>query len=308
MRVAVVGIGNMALKTYLPLLTTTEGLDLALHSRSPASLQRGRSLFRLPYATLDLNELIQWKPQAAFILTPPDSHHALARQFIQAGVDVFIEKPATLLTEQIEELARLADQRQAIVMVGYNRRFAPLNVKARQVWGDRRVEMAFFEKHRYKAYHPDIYNNFIDDTVHMVDLLRFFCGEAQVINSTSQIRGGEFIGGISLLSLNNGGSATIAASLSAGRWTERFALHGGSASLYLEAFTRLVLVSGEAEQVWEETPAYTSRSTIETRGIRDEVNHFFDCVRTRQQPLASAWDSVKTQQLVDEIASQVVPV
>ncbi len=308
MRVAVVGIGNMALKTYLPLLTMMEGLDLALHSRSLASLERGRKLFRLLYATPDLSELLQWKPQAAFILTPPNTHYELAGLFVQAGVDVFVEKPATLQTEQIEELARLADQHQVIFMVGYNRRFAPLNVKARQVWGDRRVEMAFFEKHRYKAYHSDIYYNFIDDTVHMVDLLRFFCGEAQVINSTSQIRGGEFTGGISLLSLNSGGSATVAASLSAGRWTERFALHGGSASLYLEAFTRLVLVTGESEQVWEETPAYTSRSSIETRGIRDEVNHFFDCVGVRQQPLTSAWDSVKTQRLVDEIARRVVQV
>jgi len=96
--------------------------------------------------------------------------------------------------------------------------------------------------------------------------------------------------------------------LSAGRWTERFALHGGSASLYLEAFSRLVLVTSENQQVWEETPSFTSRSTSETRGIDDEVRHFFDCVRTRQQPLTSVWDSVKTQHLVDEIARQVVSV
>jgi virulence factor len=95
MRVAVVGIGKMALKTYLPLLIRTDGLELALHSRTPASLERGRSLFRLPYATPDLSELLQWKPQAAFILTPPHTHYELARQFIQAGIDVFVEKPAT---------------------------------------------------------------------------------------------------------------------------------------------------------------------------------------------------------------------
>jgi virulence factor len=95
MRVAVVGIGKMALKTYLPLLIRTDGLELALHSRTPASLERGRSLFHLPYATPDLSELLQWKPQAAFILTPPHTHYELARQFIQAGIDVFVEKPAT---------------------------------------------------------------------------------------------------------------------------------------------------------------------------------------------------------------------
>jgi virulence factor len=265
-------------------------------------------MFRSAYATPDLAELLRWQPQAAFILTPPNSHYALARQLLQAGSDVFLEKPATLQTQETEELARLADQRQAILMVGYNRRFAPLNVKARQIWGDRPVDMAVFEKHRYKAYHVDIYNNFLDDTVHMVDLLRFFCGEAQALGSTSQVRDGKFIGGICLVSLKRGGSGLIASSLSAGRWTERFALHGGGASLYVEAFSRLELVSAEMKQVWEETPANTSLSTSETRGIFDEVAHFFDCVKTRQQPLTSAWDSVKTQRLVDEIAGHVWPV
>lgn len=307
MRVAIIGVGNFARKAYLPILTAQEGLDLFLHSRTSERLEQVRRQYRLPLASTELGELMQWQPEAAFVLTPSSTHYALVKQLLQSKVDVFLEKPATLLSSQTQELADLADAHHAILMVGFNRRFAPLHVKARQVWGDRPVDQAVFEKNRTRAYHPDIYSNFIDDTIHNVDLLRYFCGEAHVVRTTSQVKEGMFTGSASLLTLENGGMAVIATNLSAGRWTERFSLHGAGASLYVDAFTRFRLISGELEQVWEEVPSSVSSTTSEIRGITGEIDHFFECVRTRQQPITSGRDSVRTQLLVDEIAGQETP-
>ncbi len=306
MRVAVLGVGNFARKAYLPILSIREDLEIFLHSRTYEQLEQIRRQYRLPLASTDLVELMQWQPEAAFVLTPAPTHYALVKQLLEADVDVFVEKPATLLSSQTLELADLADAQQAIFMVGFNRRFAPLHIKARQVWGDRPVDQAIFEKNRNRAYHPDIYRNFIDDTIHNVDLLRFFCGEAHAIRTTSQVKGGMFTGSASLLTLENGGMAVLTASLSAGRWTERFSLHGAGASLYADAFTRFRLVTGEQEQVWEEVPSSVSSTTLELRGIEGEINHFMECIRTRRQPISSGRDSVKTQLLVDEIAAQVI--
>ncbi len=304
MRVAIIGLGNIAQKAYLPVLSSMDGQELYLHCRTPATLERIRSQYRLPQVTPDLVELLRWRPQAAFVLTPPKTHYLIVKQLLLAGADVFVEKPASLHSAETQELAELADRRQAVLMVGFNRRFAPLHIKARQVWDARPIDMAIFEKHRYKAYHPDLYSNLVDDTIHIVDLLRYFCGEARVVSTTSQLQNGMFTGGVSLLTLQNGGSAMIATSLSAGRWTEGFALHGASASLYVEAFSRLRLVTGDTQQVWEENPTSASASAAETRGICGEIDHFFECVKTRQPPLTSGWDSLKTQLLVDEITAR----
>jgi len=53
------------------------------------------------------------------IATPAGSHYDLALSALQAGKDVFVEKPMTLKTSQAEELARYADQQGLILMVGH---------------------------------------------------------------------------------------------------------------------------------------------------------------------------------------------
>ncbi len=39
------------------------------------------------------------------------------------------------------------------------------------------------------------------------------------------------------------------------------------------------------------------------RGFHDQVAHFLDCVRTRAQPETTAWEALKTQELVEDLLS-----
>ncbi|MGW8250149.1 MAG: hypothetical protein ACWGO1_05870, partial [Anaerolineales bacterium] len=78
----------------------------------------------------------------------------------------------------------------------------------------------------------------------------------------------------------------------------RYTLHGEGASLYLEAFSRLVFVTGGEQRVWEESyPSW--RSTLAGRGFYDQIAHFFECLRTRAEPRTSGWEALKTQQLTE---------
>jgi len=60
---------------------------------------------------------------AAVIVTPAQSHFALCRQFLEAGKDVFVEKPLTLLPDESRQLAELADQTGRLLQVGHIFRF-----------------------------------------------------------------------------------------------------------------------------------------------------------------------------------------
>lgn len=60
---------------------------------------------------------------AAFICTPANSHAYYARKCLSAGYDLFIEKPLSDAVEGLAEVARLAEQKQLITMVGCNMRF-----------------------------------------------------------------------------------------------------------------------------------------------------------------------------------------
>lgn len=57
--------------------------------------------------------------QAAVVAASAVSHYPLAKQLLEAGKDVYVEKPLTLRVEHAEDLVRLARERGRILMVGH---------------------------------------------------------------------------------------------------------------------------------------------------------------------------------------------
>jgi virulence factor len=280
-------------------------VELLLCSRTPSTVEGALEQHRLSRGTTDLDELLSWEPEAAFVTTPSSTHFDVVRRLLEGGVDVFVEKPATKQSAHTRELVDLAEARERILMVGFNRRYAPLHRQARELWGDRRIGLCTVEKHRDSAAHPNLYSNFIDDTVHVIDLLRYFCGDPEeVVETVQQMREGRLVGAFSTVALKGGGYGKVLTSLQAGGWTERYTLHGDGASLFVDAFYRLRLVTGEGERVWREEYASSWKPTLEARGFLGELEHFFDCVRERKQPRTSGHDALRTQVLLEEMVAQ----
>ena len=62
---------------------------------------------------------------AVSIATPADSHFEVARDLINAGIHVLIEKPVTTTTQQAQQLIALAKEKNVILQVGHLERFNP---------------------------------------------------------------------------------------------------------------------------------------------------------------------------------------
>jgi predicted dehydrogenase len=73
----------------------------------------------------DLDAALAERPQAAFICNPSSLHIPVALACVRAGCDLFLEKPVSSDLRGVEELIREAEQRKAVVMVGYQLRFHP---------------------------------------------------------------------------------------------------------------------------------------------------------------------------------------
>lgn len=63
--------------------------------------------------------------QAVTIATPAHTHHAIAKQFLEAGKDVFVEKPMTLTVADAKDLQRTAEKHGRILMVGHLLMYQP---------------------------------------------------------------------------------------------------------------------------------------------------------------------------------------
>jgi predicted dehydrogenase len=66
---------------------------------------------------------------SVFVLTRHDSHARYAIKALRAGKHVFVEKPLALSDADLDAIAEAAVAADRLVMVGFNRRFAPLTVE-----------------------------------------------------------------------------------------------------------------------------------------------------------------------------------
>jgi virulence factor len=303
LRIVIIGLGGIARKAYLPILTSRSDIELVVHSRSLDAVREIQAQYRIPHGANHLHEVLELEPAAAFVLSPAPTHSAIISPLLESGIDVFVEKPATQSARETQQLAELADTCKRVLMVGFNRRYAPLHQKARELWGDHTPSIVLVQKHRPDAWHPDLLEHFTEDMIHQIDLLRYFCGEARALFTVRQIEAGRLTGAISTVAFERGGFGQVVTSLKAGRWGENYAIHGDNISLYIDAFERVQYVTRETHETREETYASTWRTTLEGRGFVGQIEHFLDCCISREQPFTSAWESVKTQRLLESMVN-----
>lgn len=130
-RCGIIGAGNYATRMLLPALAKTPAHIDVIASPSGLSASLAARTFGAQAATSDVQEVIQDDAlDTVFILSRHDSHSALVCDALKAGKHVFVEKPLAL-TQQ--ELTRIKEARVAhpsrVLMVGFNRRFAPTVVQ-----------------------------------------------------------------------------------------------------------------------------------------------------------------------------------
>lgn len=70
---------------------------------------------------------------AVVVATPAVTHHEMALRGLEAGKDVFVEKPMTLAREHAVELVELAEQKGLILMVGHLLEYHPAVTKMKEL-------------------------------------------------------------------------------------------------------------------------------------------------------------------------------
>ncbi len=137
--VSFIGAGNFARGVLLPIVkraSRTQLLGVAAATGLSAKNTAGQ--FGFSYATTDYREILSDdESRLIFIATRHDSHAELAAEALRHGKHVFVEKPLATTEEGLREVVAAARQSSGLLMVGYNRRFAPIAVKVKEKFRDR---------------------------------------------------------------------------------------------------------------------------------------------------------------------------
>ncbi|GHF66068.1 hypothetical protein GCM10018790_49920 [Kitasatospora xanthocidica] len=164
--VGVIGLGDIAQKAYLPVLTALPGLDLRLMTRDAAKLDRIGDAHRIApeQRFTDLGELIASGIRAAFVHAATDQHVPIVERLLTAGVDVYVDKPLDYTLDGARRLVDLADRTGRSLMVGFNRRHAPGYVQAKE----RPRDLIVLQKNREGL--PEAARTLVyDDFIHVAD-------------------------------------------------------------------------------------------------------------------------------------------
>jgi len=308
MKIGIVGGGSIARKGYLPLLVSWPSIEIAgICSRSVKTADEICEQWHITFGTTQLSELLARGIDAAFVLTPTPNHFDMVQELLSAGVDVFVEKPATQSSSQTHSLADLAQQKGRVFMVGFNRRYAPLYRQAKELFRNRRIGFCIVEKHRTSAYHTSLLNNYLDDTIHLIDLLYYYCPDPQPVHTSFEMSDGKLIGASSTARLEGGGIGMVNTCLQAGSWQERVTIHGDGLTVEVNAFRELRIKMGDHEEVYGIDRPGRWFPELAERGFSGEIEHFFDCMRTRAEPETNGEEAFKSQQFMEKLVAIATP-
>jgi predicted dehydrogenase/threonine dehydrogenase-like Zn-dependent dehydrogenase len=199
--VSFIGAGNYATGVLMPAFKAAGAHFRVVASRSGLSGMHAGRKFGFEETTTDTESVLD-DPQvnAVVIATRHDSHARLACQALRAGKHVFVEKPLALTLGELSEMERICEgsARRPLLMVGFNRRFAPQAKKIKALLEAAKGPKAFVMTVNAGAIptghwtqDPEVGGGrILGEACHFIDLLRFLAG----VQITSQSAGSRMVG------------------------------------------------------------------------------------------------------------------
>jgi predicted dehydrogenase len=302
LRFAIVGCGLIGKKRFeaLPKGSLVAACDLTLDRAAALASRAGSKCL----ATTDLSEVLDTQPDAVIVATTNSCLAPITATCIRAGKHVLVEKPVAMSTAKIDELQSLASSRGVLVRTGYNHRYHPAFMKAREILSTERVGPMMFIRARYGhggrvgydrewRADPELSGGgeLIDQGVHLIDLSGSFLGSWTSIEGHIATYFWDMpVDDNAFLSLRNASGNTAWLQVSCTEWKNQFSfeiytkyakLHieglGGSYGIERLHYYQMLPEMGPPETVIYEFPRGDSSWSIET-------NEFIQDIRLHREP------------------------
>jgi predicted dehydrogenase/threonine dehydrogenase-like Zn-dependent dehydrogenase len=254
-KAGLLGAGNFAQSTLLPAMKSDSGTDLiGLCASSGARAKAMAAKFGFAFCTCDEDAIIS--DPAINTLVIATRHHLHAAQVIRAlraGKHVFCEKPLCLNEQELDAIRDVhLHSGNELVMVGFNRRFAPMAQEMKKFLGRPRSPLIMSYRVNAGALPNDHWINdseqgggrIIGEVCHFVDFLSFLCGAMPVKVEANGFASGEDQNAVITLEFSDGSLGTIDYACNGDRAfsKERVEVFGNGCVAVLDDFRRLDLV------------------------------------------------------------------
>ncbi|MBG6244950.1 virulence factor MviM [Candidatus Symbiopectobacterium sp. 'North America'] len=296
-RIGIVGLGSIAQKAYIPVLSQeTHWTFAGVFSPDQQKMRTLCQQYRLSgYSSLQAMASVC---DAVMVHSSTASHYDVISTLLHLGVHVCVDKPLAETLPQAEALLALADRQGKTVMVGFNRRFAP---------GYRSLKSTLLhpDSVRVEKYCADNVGpqparfTLLDDYLHVVDTALWLAGEGAALlggvirnNAAGQLVFAEHLFASS--------TCQVVTSMHrcAGSQRESVQMIGQGAIHHVDNLSDCWLESGG---IITRSPAPSWQSILEQRGFVGAVHHFVDSLEKGVQPQTSGEQAILAQRVVESL-------
>jgi predicted dehydrogenase len=286
--IGLIGAGSFGQTVLLPAIQASHLVEpIAITSGGGMTARRLGEQYGFRHASSEADDVLgDPAVDAVFILTRHHLHAELAVRALRAGKSVFTEKPLALTPEELEEIAKAREEAAGPdVMVGFNRRFAPLVDEIRRHFADRseplamqyRVNAGFLPADHWQHDPVEGGGRILGECCHFLDLMHSLAGArpvrvfAESIPGSGRFRADDNVsitvrfadGSTGCLLYTSMGDARLA--------KESLEVFGEGRVALLDDFRSLRILAGGQEK--------KSRSANQDKGFEVEVRGFLEAVK-----------------------------
>lgn len=298
--VGFVGAGNFARSVLLPAFRASADARLVgVATANGVNAQRVARRYGFSTATTDYRELLASPDVGALVVATRHNLHAeIAVEALRLSKAVFLEKPMAMNVEELRRVLAAWREGSGTLLVGFNRRFAPLVQELRAFFGERRGPLAL--NYRVNVgpipagswIHDPLQGGgaVLSEACHFVDLLHFLVGQpsarvyASYLGATegrppeSVVVHMEFAdGSVGSVTYSTAGDPSVP--------KERLEVIGDGAVAILDDFVRLDLAKGGRRRT------LGGRFGKQDKGHRAEVQAFIHAALGRTSTALDPWDA-----------------
>lgn len=298
MKIAIIGLGDIAKKAYLPVLSQKEGIELVLCTRNAATLNELARKYKIKESVQTVDELLQKNITAAFVSTATEAHFETAEKLLMNGIHVYIDKPISMNIKETKRIVNLSKESGKIAMVGFNRRFIP---KVNELRNKGKASLILMQKNRFAS--PDSIRRFVvEDFIHVVDTLRFLMNTTVLDVKVEYLKTGDMLDHIVIQLIGDGCTAIGIMNRNGGVTEEIIEYHTGHDKYVVNSLVETTHFHNKEVSIskfgdWE--------PTLFKRGFYQLVDHFIECVEHNKKPGPSIEDSLLTHEICEQIVTYI---
>ena len=298
MKAGMIGLGNIAQKAYLPILSARDDLNLVLFTQNKEKLNYLNNKYNIKETAKSIDELINKNIKLAFVHASTSAHYNIAKKLLKNNIHVYVDKPLSTNIKKTREINKLARQKNLFLKVGFNRRHVPFYNELKENSGSKLIIM---QKNRANNPRP-VKEVIYDDYIHIIDTINWMIGGTLDIKVVDYKLKNEKLSKIIVTFKNKDNTGIGIMNRNNGKAEETLEVLGENSKKKVDGLLNLEIYKDNKKEI------LTSQSwqpMLKSKGFAPIVDEFINLIKNDEYEIEMSEMDLQTHEICEKIIKEI---